>query len=220
MKSNPFEGSYLFHLHTRLTDGELSVTDYFDFARNHAIKNLIFLEHIRRNPSYDVAQLVLDIKEHAASYDIGGTIGFEAKLLPDGSLDIDDDYLTFASVIGIAEHCFPPDIDLLRTVFTCAIERYRSLASSICLVWVHPGLLFRKLGMAADHPIYTEMLNFATDAGVLIERNLKYQLLPLSASHLVPADRIVLGVDAHTASDMVRWQAVQPHSVPCADVIV
>ncbi len=33
MKFNPFTGRYLFHLHTRFTDGQLSVKDHFDYAQ-------------------------------------------------------------------------------------------------------------------------------------------------------------------------------------------
>lgn len=201
--SGPFASDYLFHLHTKLTDGELSIEDYFNVARTSSVHTLIFLEHIRRNPSYDVVSFASAIRKHANSFAIEAAVGFEAKLLPDGSLDISDEHLALASVIGIAEHGFPRDIDLLWTAFTSAIERYRVLP--VTLVWVHPGLLLSKMGMLR-HPLYVQMLRYAEQADVLIERNLRYGLVAPSFLDLLQKDRLVLGCDAHSSSDILRWR--------------
>ena len=92
MKSEvwPFQGRYLFHLHTTSTDGELTVRQYFEYASQQRIQRLIFLEHIRRNPQYDVEAFVGEVKENSQRCRIPAVVGFEAKLLPDGRLDILD----------------------------------------------------------------------------------------------------------------------------------
>src|ERR1035437_6033754 len=101
-----FSGSYLFHLHTRYTDGALSPNEYFEFAQQHGYQRLIFLEHIRRSPKYDVSQFISEIRECESRFEVAATIGFEAKVLPGGDLDISDEHLKLAQVVGIAEHGF------------------------------------------------------------------------------------------------------------------
>jgi hypothetical protein len=56
MRSDPFTGRYLFHLHTTYTDGKVAVPQYFDLAQRTRLDRLIFLEHIRAQPGYDVGR--------------------------------------------------------------------------------------------------------------------------------------------------------------------
>ena len=58
-----FQSRYLFHFHTLATDGKLKIADYFRFAREHAFNKLIFLEHIRRSPTYDVDGFITEVKK-------------------------------------------------------------------------------------------------------------------------------------------------------------
>ncbi|MBV8172047.1 MAG: hypothetical protein JO219_08965 [Candidatus Eremiobacteraeota bacterium] len=207
MQSDLFSCPYLFHLHTHRTDGKLSIHDHFDFAQANDVERLIFLEHIRRTPSYDVRAFVRRIHEERERRQIDGVVGFETKLLPDGTLDIDPEHAELASVIGIAEHGFPDERATLIRAFHRAITRYSKQFENKTLVWVHPGLWFRKSGLdVTTDADFAEMLARATDCGILIETNLRYSLLAPALLHNVPRDRVVVGADAHSESDLVRWR--------------
>ena len=211
MRSEMFRGSYLFHLHTTRTDSSLTVDDHFQFALRAGVDRLLFLEHIRRSPTYDVVGLAREVSMHSETSGVSAFLGFETKLLADGTLDIDDQALELASVIGIAEHGFPDDEHLLVTAFAKVIERYAERSRTF--VWVHPGLWFLRHRRPPDaEPGYREMIACAHEAGVLLERNLRYNLLTESQAALLPSGDIVLGADAHSLKDLERWQASLPRS--------
>ena len=180
-KSKLFSGRYLFHFHTERTDGKLALEDYLSFAAAHGIERLILLEHIRAHPTYDVSQLALDIGRLSQAQQTQALLGFEVKLLPGGALDIAPEHLDLASVIGIAEHGFPADVPLLQASLPRALDRYRALAPDKTFVWVHPGTTFRKAGLRPEeNDAYLSLLRWACQEGLMIERNLRYGLVPES----------------------------------------
>jgi PHP domain len=220
-KSNPLSGRYLFHLHTRCTDGKLSLENYFSFAAAHGIERLVFLEHIRSEPTYDVQQFALDVARISRERNIEAVLGFEVKLLPDGSLDIRAEHLLLASVIGIAEHGFPRDPHLLRSSLTRAFDHYSSFGPEKTFVWVHPGTTFCKMGVHPhEHPVYESIVRWSADAGLLIEQNLRYGLISDQAIRKSGLRRIILGADAHTGADLEAWvhatrsASIGAHSLP------
>jgi len=210
MQSNIFRGRYLFHFHTTLTDGKLSVKDYFDFAAHRSADSLVFLEHVRRKPTYDVDALLAQTKQLARETGVKTFFGFEAKLLPGGELDIDNQSLGKAQVIGIAEHGFPNDGDLLKSSFLRALDVYVRDLPQKTFVWVHPGLWFQRRGIDPGlNALYWDMLRSAQDSGVKIEKNLKYGLAGGQILSQVATESIVVGADAHTARDLETWELVR-----------
>lgn len=210
MKSDLFRGRYLFHFHTILTDGKLSTREYFEFAALHGADRLIFLEHIRRKPTYDVDAFLTTINRLAEETKLEASIGFETKLLPGGELDIDAEYLEKAEVIGIAEHGFPADAELLKLSFLRSLDRYVRLLPKKSFVWVHPGLWLQKQGHNPEESrSYHDMLDCALSAGILIERNLRYRLICDQTLSRISAESIVLGADAHTVRDLQIWKCAQ-----------
>lgn len=204
-RSSLFAGPYLFHLHTTLTDGRLGIADYFAFAAETGFKQVIFLEHIRRQPSYDVRRFVQEIATHSTAAGVTGAAGFEARLLPDGSLDIDEANLSLAAVLGLAVHSFPDDPGLLRRAFRAAVARYTARLPQTPIVWVHPGLWWQKRGLPAhQQDDYHAMLRFAQDHGVLIERNLRYNLVDAATLPTIAPDSLVIGLDSHNRRDLAR----------------
>ena len=209
MKSSVFEGHYLFHLHTPLTDGRITIREYFEYASRNNVECLIFLEHIRQQPSYSVDDFIAQVRTIESEFRISAKIGFEAKLLQDGSLDISPEHLEQAEVIGIAEHGFPNDFGLLRTSLLSAIGYYRSLLNSKEIVWVHPGLWFKKNNpVLLDGREYIEMLLHAESQGVKIERNLRYNLAATGALENLNPSNVVIGADAHRMDDLKKWSEV------------
>lgn len=208
-KSEVFAGRYFFHFHTLLTDGKLPLDEYFSFAAAARVTRLVFLEHIRRQPTYDVKEFAAEIRATSEKWQVEAVLGFETKLLPTGALDISEEHFGLAQVIGIAEHGFPKDLDLLSEVMQSTFPRYRSIAPEKTFVWVHPGTTFRKLNLdPARQPVYTEMIRCACTNGLLLERNLRYGLMPqllIDEMHL--GEHVVLGADAHSRDDLAAWTA-------------
>jgi putative hydrolase len=206
-----FQSRYLFHFHTLATDGKLKITDYFRFAREHAFNKLIFLEHIRRSPTYDVDGFIAEVKKTSQEFGIQALAGFEAKLLPNGTLDIDESYAREAEVLGIAEHGFTGDVVTLTSALAECFQRYEHLKPTQALVWVHPGLFFKKKGLLEDEQSrYRDLLDHAIQAGVPPERNMRYDLVPQLIFADLDPDCRVIGADAHTADDLVRYLTWQP----------
>jgi putative hydrolase len=209
MKSNPFQGRYLFHFHTRQTDGKLAVRDYFDWAQAQGVQSLLFLEHIRRQVSYDVSAWVEEVKELRQRSGVKACIGFEAKLLPDGTLDISEEHCELAEIVGIAEHGFPDDVALLKAAFRRVVKVLPEQFPHCCFVWVHPGLWFKKRGIdRSSSTACLSMLQQAQESGVFVERNLRYGLLDEALLDRIAPELLVLGADAHTAEDLTAWATV------------
>ena len=206
LRSDWWRGQYLFHVHTSYTDGHLTAAEYVDFAEKAGADTVVFLEHIRREPQYDVDRFSEEVRLAADGKVVQTVLGFEAKLLPGGALDISDNHLSAAAVIGIAEHGFPDNPVLLLEAFRKVVATYPSRWPKIDFVWVHPGLWYVKRGLAFEQDAtYLAMLNSARDASVLIERSLRWGVLSPAMSAALPPGSVVVGADAHTRRDLQHW---------------
>lgn len=203
-----FRGRVLFHCHTNHTDGQPSVEDYVCYAAEHDIDRIVFLEHIRRTPSYDVPAFVDEARASGARHGMPVAVGFEAKVLPGGALDIADKHLALTDVIGIAEHGFPDDAALWDVSLRRAFETHGAHAAERPAVWVHPGLWLNKTRrQVALREAYVDLLGAAQRAGVLVEQNARYRLLAEDDLALVRPDALVRGADAHRLADIAAFFA-------------
>ncbi len=200
MSADLLRGRVLFHCHTHHTDGQPSVADYLRWASERDVERVIFLEHIRREPSYDVAAFVEEIRAESERWGVPATVGFEAKVLPGGALDIAAEHAALADVIGIAEHGFPDDAALWRGSLAAAFATWG--AAEQTAVWVHPGLWLKKTGRLDSHrDEYAFLIAFAQRHGILIERNQRYRLLPDGLLDTVTPEMLIRGADAHRLED-------------------
>ncbi len=197
-----FLGRVLFHCHTSHTDGQPTVEEYVRYAREHEIERVVFLEHIRRAPSYDVPAFVDEVRASGERHGVSVAVGFEAKVLPGGDLDITDEHLALADVIGIAEHGFPDDAALWEASLRQAFEAHGGHAERVA-VWVHPGLWLKKTRrLDVLRGAYADLLDAAQRAGVLIEQNARYRLLAENDLAFVRPQNLVRGADAHRLADV------------------
>lgn len=207
MKSNSdiFNGRYLFHLHTTLTDSNVSMKEYFESAPRYGFQRLIFLEHVRKNASYDTTEFFEEVRESECKFSVPASVGFEAKLLPNGTLDIDDRDLDRADVIGIAEHGFPSDFELFEAALKKAFSTYGPARLNKPVVWVHPGLWFKKNRLLQERRNeYVSLLRLAQSNGLMIERNLRYLLLNDEFASFCSPSALVIGADSHKLEDIER----------------
>lgn len=200
MRSDPFVGRYLFHLHTTYTDGKATVAEYFEWGQRAGVERLIFLEHIRANPSYDVQQFVAEVKACSSECGLPALVGFEAKLLPGGALDIRAEHVALADLLGLAEHSFPGEFALWHASVRAALANCASQERPV--VWVHPGLWLQKRGLlAAQDLAYRDLLAEAHALGLKVEWNLRYGLVPPALRGALPPESLVIGADAHRLAD-------------------
>lgn len=191
-------GSYLFHVHTDWTDGQSSLADYCLSAKRLGFKSVILTEHVRRKPTYDFRMFLGLAKEQQAVYNIPIIVGVEAKVLPEGTVDIPETILSEIEVLGIAEHSFDGDSRALAKALKGAFDHFSN--APFAVVWVHPGLgLLRK---SVPERLLEELLQTALEKGVYIEINLRHRLPPESLLPLIPDSALVIGLDAHTVTDV------------------
>lgn len=197
------ERKYIFHIHTHHTDGGSSVWDYMNFASSKGIDTVIFTEHVRKVMTYDFNAFVSDIEKARREFPhIEVVPGVEAKILPNGGLDISPQVEETVSVICIACHLFPPDMELYFSVMEDIFaNRYQDKIR----VWVHPGLFCRKHGALINVENYKErvegLVNTANRHNIYGENNLKYNL----PGAIFPASLFkhrIDGRDAHNVKDL------------------
>jgi len=197
---------HLFHVHTCYTDGKLSASDWFEIASKVGVRRITFLEHTRRAPSYDINDLKNEVCILSKRFGIEGTVGVEARILPDGVLDISEETLMTIDVLGIAEHSFPFNNELYYEAWTAVLKNYRTVFSRVQTVWVHPGLYWKKHDLLdTEKHRYELQIHEAIEAGLLIEKNIRYDLLPDNLIHLVPKAKLIVGLDGHRREDIVLW---------------
>jgi histidinol phosphatase-like PHP family hydrolase len=199
---------YLFHLHTHHTDALLSVNDYLRFASANGYDSVIFTEHVNRDLHYDFDRFVDEVEDARRRHpEVTSIVGVEAKILPEGELDIPEKILDKVELIGIACHSFPGDSELYFRVME------KILTSPLWgkeKVWVHPGLFFlrfpelKKGNWLQDLRRLTEMAN---RSGVYGETNMKYGL-PTSVFPSAWFDHGIIGWDLHHMEDLERVRRV------------
>jgi len=192
-------GRYLFHFHTNWTDGESTLADYCKAAKEVGFQSIILLEHVRKECSYDFLALLQIVEEQRAAYGIDILVGAEAKILPDGSLDISERVLSNIQVLGIAEHGFRGDVSTLVHALGQAFESYQGEA--FARVWVHPGLKLLQWQPMSPQ-FFQEAMRLALEHELYIEINLRYKLPPEPFISLIPSSKAVVGLDAHSVDEV------------------
>jgi histidinol phosphatase-like PHP family hydrolase len=143
-----------YHVHSNYNDhsaSDLTVKNALDRAAKIGLKTMAFTEHVRRTSSW-MNQYVQEIKTHSeGSKKISVITGFEAKILPDGSIDCLDNYSRTYMIIASFHTVYPdkkiwvnalnkvienPDVDIIghlspEPTFTMSTREIDSLASRL-----------------------------------------------------------------------------------------
>jgi histidinol phosphatase-like PHP family hydrolase len=193
---------YLFHFHTTYTDGKVKIKEYFEVASKKNIQVLIFTEHVRKNLSYNFNEFAEEIKNYNLDYPaIRSLIGIEAKILPGGDLDVDEELLPLVDVLCFACHKFPKNIDLYYESFK---HLFRSTDfKELIKVWVHPGRFLKKNSfLDSQIPLLRDLIDEAVSSGIFIEHNMKENLPPDIIK--IPKSFYIKGYDIHTHYELER----------------
>ena len=193
---NLLEGKW--HIHTIYTDGKNDVSEYCKRAVELDVHLLAFTEHVRKNLDYDFNTLLDDIEKAKEEFDLIILSGCEAKVLPDGELDVEDWILKEVDYPIFAFHSFPNDIDLYMKCLK------KALKSKYINTWAHPGLSLQNQGLRLPENELIEIFKLMSKYDVLLEINTKYNMPPGTWVHVAEKYdvRKVIGNDIHSIEEL------------------
>lgn len=186
------------HIHTSYTDGKNTIDDYCKRAVELDIPLVAFTEHVRHNLDYDFNEYLEDIDNARKQYDIVILSGCETKVLPDGSLDVDDNILKQVNYPIFAFHSFPKDVN----VYINALHKV--LNNPHVNAWAHPGTFLSRNGLCLHEKELSYIFRTISDNDILIELNAKHRTpsdewMNLARLHHV---RLVRGSDCHRIEEL------------------
>ncbi len=159
------------HVHTRYTDGKNTVFEMCKRAVELHIPLIAFTEHVRKNLNYDFDKFLYDIDRARDEFpQLIILSGVEAKVLPDGELDVKEEIIKKVDYPIFAYHSFPMDLELyVETLKKVIKNKYVN-------AWAHPGLFLLRHGLNADVLDIEPILKLMKENDVLLEINYKYNL--------------------------------------------
>ena len=158
------------HVHTCYTDGKNSIDEYCQKAVDIGLPLIAFTEHVRKDLDYDFHSFLNDIEIAKEKYNLIILSGCEAKVLPDGKLDVSDDILKEIDYPIFAFHSFPKDIDLYFESLK------KVLKNKYVNSWAHPGAFLIKNGLELSEEQLIYIFYVMNKMDVLLEINIKYQV--------------------------------------------
>jgi len=192
------------HVHTNYTDGKNTVEELCNEAERRHIPLIAFTEHVRKHLKYSFEDLLADIDrardEHPSLIILSGV---EAKVLPDGTLDVSDDIIKTVDYPIFAYHSFPDDTELYFHTLEAVISKNEYVNA-----WAHPGLFLAKRGLPGSVIDIGHILNLIKEHNVLLELNHKYNL-PFEQWREYAEQRhvaLVCGDDIHSIHDFDRFE--------------
>lgn len=192
-----FRLSGLWHVHTDRTDGRHPPERLVEFAVEQGFPLLAITEHVRRDLTYDFADLARTTKRAADDEPLRCLVGCEAKVLDtDGTIDVSDDVLERADVVYGAFHGTP----FSREEYREAVDGM--LANPAVDVWAHPLRYAEQQGYEFDRDELAAMLRTATEHDVRFELNLREPTDAVVDLDEFRAVEKVVGYDLH---DIERW---------------
>ena len=185
------------HIHTNYTDGNNSIVEYCQKATEKGIPLLAFTEHVRKELGYDFNAFLDEIEKAREEFDLIILSGCEAKVLPNGELDVERWILKEVDYPIFAFHSFPKDIDLY---ISCLKE---ILMNGHINTWAHPGVFLAKYGLKLAENDEIEIFKLMRKHDVLFEINRKYKVISNTWLDLAEKYGVnkVNGNDIHSLDD-------------------
>lgn len=99
-----------YHIHTIFSDGQNSVDEIAKFCKELGLQEIAITDHVREKITYNFSDLINDIKQAEKKYGMKIWKGSEARILPDGKLDISDKILEATDFVIGSIHTWPKDV--------------------------------------------------------------------------------------------------------------
>jgi len=197
------------HAHTSYTDGSSTVDEMCHEAERRCVPLIAFTEHVRRSLGYDLGALLDDIEKARSKYRLNILSGCEAKVLPRGELDVDEDVLSRVDYPVFAFHSFPND----KAVFLDSLHEV--IRSGRAQTWAHPSTFEAKLGFVLTDAELRAVMSDMAAHKVALELNSKYPAPGKRWIELAMEEGVTLvrGSDAHSVDDLKKrdekWEAIR-----------
>lgn len=185
------------HIHTSYTDGKSTVFEYCEKAIEMEIPLLAFTEHVRENLTYDLNIFLNDIEKAREEFNLVVLSGCEAKVLPNGEIDVEKQILKELDYPIFAFHSFPADIDKY-------IECLKSvLKNEYVNTWAHPGSFLLRHNLKVPEDQLVEVFKLMSKKEILFEINRKHTL-PENWQNIAEKYNVkmVNGSDAHSVDEI------------------
>lgn len=193
------------HVHTSFTDGSATVDQICAAAVRSAVPLVAFTEHVRRTVDYDFGDLLEQVDRARNEHNLTILSGVEAKVLPDGTIDVDEGVLASVDYPIFAYHSFPAD----KNAFLSSLEKV--ISSGQVHAWAHPGTFTARTGIDLVDDELDEVMRLMARHRVALELNTRY--MTPNARWAAAARRngvaAVRGSDIHSLDDLrsrdERW---------------
>jgi len=187
------------HIHTKYTDGKNSVLEICKKAVKVKIPLVAFTEHVRKQLTYDFSEFLNDIENAREQFpELIILSGIEAKVLPDGTLDVSKGIIKTVDYPIFAFHSFPEDRELYINCLKKVVRnRYVN-------TWAHPGLFLERTGFNIGSDTLRDIFHLMQKNHVLLEINKKYSLPSRNWINLASKVGVITvrGSDVHKVEDL------------------
>jgi putative hydrolase len=192
-----------YHVHSSYNDhssSDLTVKNALETAEKLGLRTVAFTEHVRRSSTW-VPKYIQEIRSYSQRSKVNVITGFEAKILPDGSIDCLQDYSRTYMVIA-SFHTPYPDKKIWMKVLAKAIENpYVNII----------GHLAPEATFTLDKYEIDSLASKIVDKEKIVEINAKYHRPPRDWI-LIFKERGVnfqLGSDAHSLSEIGQFGKIK-----------
>jgi putative hydrolase len=192
-----------YHVHSSYNDhssSDLTVKNALETAEKLGLRTLAFTEHVRRSSTW-VPKYIQEIGSYSQRSRVNVITGFEAKILPDGSIDCLEDYSRTYMVIA-SFHTPYPDKKIWMKVLAKAIEN-----PDVNII----GHLAPEATFTLDKYEIDSLASKIVEKEKIVEINAKYHRPPRDWI-LIFKERGVnfqLGSDAHSLSEIGQFGKIK-----------
>jgi putative hydrolase len=192
-----------YHVHSSYNDhssSNLTVKNALETAEKLGLRKLAFTEHVRRSSTW-VPKYIQEIRLYSQRTKVNVITGFEAKILPDGSIDCLENYSRTYMVIA-SFHTPYPDKKIWMNALAKAIEN-----PDVNII----GHLAPEATFTLDKYEIDSLASKIVENGKIVEINSKYHRPPRDWI-LIFKDRGVnfrLGSDAHSLSEIGQFGKIR-----------
>jgi putative hydrolase len=192
-----------YHVHSSYNDhssSDLTVKNALETAEKLGLRTVAFTEHVRRSSTW-VPKYIQEIRSYSQRSKVNVITGFEAKILPDGSIDCLEDYSRTYMVIA-SFHTPYPDKKIWMKVLAKAIEN-----PDVNII----GHLAPEATFTLDKYEIDSLASKIVEKEKIVEINAKYHRPPRDWI-LIFKERGVnfqLGSDAHSLSEIGQFGKIK-----------
>jgi putative hydrolase len=178
---------------------DLTVKNALDRAAEMGLKTLAFTEHVRRSSSW-VPQYIQEIQNLRKSSKTSVIIGFEAKILPDGSIDCLEEYSGTHLIIASFHNAYSDKKKWMNALIKAIENPHVNIIGHLA---PEPSFELdgREIDLIASRIVCHEKI---------VEINAKYHRPPKDwiLTFRNKGVRFHLGSDAHSVSEIGRFEKV------------